>query len=108
MINKVLMPKLEQTQDEGTVAKWHKQEGDTVNKGEVLLEVETDKAVVEVESAYDGVLRKIVVPDGTKVAVLSLIAYIGDLGDEIPEEPVAPEVVSALASDAVEVVFRAS
>ena len=97
MINRVLMPKLEQTQDEGTVAKWHKKEGDPVKKGEVLLEVETDKAVVEIESAFEGVLRKILVPEGDKVPVLSLIAYIGDPEDEIPEEE-APEAVAPAAT----------
>ena len=90
MINQVLMPKLEQTQDEGIVAKWHKEEGDPVAKGEVLLEVETDKAVVEVEADQEGVLRKVVVPEGTKVPVLSLIAWIGDPEDEIPEQDAAP------------------
>ncbi len=95
MINKVLMPKLEQTQDEGIVAKWHKEEGDPVAKGEVLLEVETDKAVVEVESEHEGVLRKVVVPEGTKVPVLSLIAWVGDPGDEIPEEDAAPSATPA-------------
>lgn len=82
MIKEVIMPKLGQTVEEATIEKWRKKEGDTVTKGDVLLEVMTDKAVLEVESFYDGVLRKILAKEGATVPVLSVIAYVADSMDE--------------------------
>lgn len=69
---------------EGAVAKWLKKEGDEVKRGEILAEIETDKAVVEMEAYGSGVLRKIVVGEGKKVPVGELIAYIGDASDALP------------------------
>ncbi len=91
----VLMPKLGQTMEEATVARWLKKEGDAVSRGEVLLEITTDKATLEVESFYAGVLRKIVAPEGAIVPVNRLIAYIGQ-----PDEPI-PQVPSDTAEPAV-------
>lgn len=82
MVNRVVLPKLGLTMDEGRIARWVKQEGDTVEKGEILLEVETDKATVEVESPASGVLRSIVVPEGETVPVAQLIGFITDSADE--------------------------
>jgi pyruvate dehydrogenase E2 component (dihydrolipoamide acetyltransferase) len=70
---------------EGAVAKWLKKEGDPVKRGDILAEIETDKAVVDMEAYGAGVLRKIVVPEGQKVPVGQLIAYIGDPNDKLPE-----------------------
>ena len=61
MRKEVIMPKIGLDMEEGTILEWKKKAGDTVSKGEVLLEIETDKAVTEVESALDGTLAEIVV-----------------------------------------------
>lgn len=84
----VLMPKLGQTVEESTIVKWNKKEGDAVAKGEVLFEIETDKAVLEAESFVEGTLLKILVPEGKSVPVQATVAFVGNEGDNIPE--VAP------------------
>ncbi len=101
MANIVIMPKLGQTVEESTLVKWHKKEGDSVKKGEIIFEIETDKAVLEIESFYDGTLLKIVVKEGETVPVNSPVAVIGQPGEEIPKiEPVkvAPKEDMAIAS----------
>lgn len=75
---------------EGTIAKWLKAEGDAVGRGDKIAEVETDKTVVEMEAYSEGLLRKIVVPEGSMVDVGTVIAFIGDAEDEIPEVAAAP------------------
>jgi pyruvate dehydrogenase E2 component (dihydrolipoamide acetyltransferase) len=75
---------------EGTVVKWLKNEGDDVARGDKLAEIETDKTVVEMEAYNAGILRKIVLSDGSRAPVGSLLAYIGDADDFLPvidEEP---------------------
>lgn len=99
-MHELLMPKLGQTMEEATVARWLKQEGDTITRGEVLLEITTDKATLEVESFHSGVLRKIVAPEGTVVPVHRVIAYIGEAGEPIPEVP-APPVETASEKAAI-------
>jgi len=81
------MPKLGQTVEESTIVKWHKQAGDQVKKGEILFEIETDKAVLEIESFFDGTLLKIIVKEGETVPVTSPVAFIGQAGEPIPEVP---------------------
>jgi pyruvate dehydrogenase E2 component (dihydrolipoamide acetyltransferase) len=81
----VVMPKLGQSEEEGTLVRWLKKEGDAVAKGDVLFEIETDKALLEVESFFDGTLLKIVVPEGDTVPVQSTVAFIGDPGEATPE-----------------------
>jgi pyruvate dehydrogenase E1 component beta subunit len=82
MAVKVLMPALSPTMTEGTLAKWLKKEGDTVESGEVLAEIETDKATMEIEAVEEGVLGKIIVAEGTKgVLVNDPIAIILDEGE---------------------------
>lgn len=76
------MPKYGLQQDEGTIIAWKKQEGDRVEKGEIILEVETDKAVFEYEAPESGYLRHILAQDGDVVPVLSPIAIITDEADE--------------------------
>ncbi|HOL35877.1 MAG TPA: E3 binding domain-containing protein, partial [bacterium] len=87
MIHEIIMPKLGETMEEGYVNKWLKKEGDRVKKGEVLLEVMSDKTNFEVESQYDGYLRKILYePSDKPVPVTTVIGYISDTPDEaIPE-----------------------
>lgn len=82
MIKEIVIPKLGQTIKEATIEKWRKQEGDKVTKGEVLIEITTDKAVLEVESLHDGFLKKIIAKEGKTIPVLSIIGYIADSMDE--------------------------
>ncbi len=90
MAQTVLMPKLGQTVEESTIVKWHKAAGDTVKKGDVLFEIETDKAVLECESFYDGTLLKILVAEEETVPVQSVVAYIGEPGEEVPDAAPVP------------------
>ena len=85
LVTQVVLPKFGWTTTEGTVLKWLKQEGDSINEGEVICEVETEKATVELEAPGSGVLRKIIAKEGTKLQVGELVALIGELGDELPE-----------------------
>ncbi len=83
MATSVVMPKLGLTITEGTVMDWKKQEGDEVTKGEVLVEVETDKLTNEVEAPETGTLLKIVVGEGETVPILTPLAYIGEAGEQL-------------------------
>src|SRR5262245_10246708 len=83
MITKVVLAKLSPTMEEGTIVKWTKNEGDDVKVGDVLAEIETDKANMEMEALGPGVLRKILVQAGGKAPVGSLIGVIADPGDDI-------------------------
>jgi len=79
----ILMPALSPTMTEGNVARWHKKEGDSVQAGDVLAEIETDKATMEVEAVDEGVLGKIVVPNGSEgVQVNSIIGVIVEDGED--------------------------
>ena len=82
----IQMPKLSDTMTEGTLVAWKKKKGDTVSAGEVLAEIETDKATMEWESPEDGTLSEIYVEEGGKVNVGDRIAFIGAEGEEAPEE----------------------
>ena len=86
-----LMPKLGMDMEEGVVGAWRKAEGETVRKGEIIAEIETDKSVVEVESAVSGTLLKIFCEEGNPVPCGTPIAFIGQPGDTIPD-PSAPVV----------------
>ncbi len=79
------MPKLSDTMETGTLIKWLKSEGDTVAAGDILAEVETDKATMELESFDDGVILKLVVAEGDSVAVGQPVAVIGEEGESVPE-----------------------
>lgn len=83
MAEVVYMPKLSDTMTEGVVATWNKNVGDEVKSGEVLAEIETDKATMEFESFYDGVLLHIGVPTGQAAPVNSVLAIIGTAGEDI-------------------------
>ena len=75
---------------EGTVAKWLKKEGEAVKRGDKMAEIETDKTVVEMEAYADGTLLKVLVPEGRKVPVGQLIAWLGQPGEKVPEDSGAP------------------
>jgi pyruvate dehydrogenase E2 component (dihydrolipoamide acetyltransferase) len=83
MAEKVLMLALSPTMETGTIAKWSKQEGETVASGDVICEVETDKAVMDYESMQEGTLLKIVLPEGGAAEVGDTIAIIGEEGEDI-------------------------
>jgi pyruvate dehydrogenase E2 component (dihydrolipoamide acetyltransferase) len=82
-VTKVVMPKLSEAMETGRIIKWLKKEGDRVQGGDILAEVETDKADVEMEAFGAGVLRKILVPNGERAPVGALIAVIAEPGDDI-------------------------
>src|SRR5436309_2701796 len=82
----IQMPKLSDTMTEGTLIAWKKKKGDQVSAGEVLAEIETDKATMEWESPEDGTLTEIYVEEGGKVNVGDKIAFIGGEGEEVPKE----------------------
>jgi len=82
MIREVILPKLGQTMDEGTIVEWLKQEGDPIQRGEVLFTTESDKATLEVEAPTKGFLRKVLVPAGQTVPVLTAVGLITRTADE--------------------------
>src|SRR5262249_59000942 len=83
VITKVLMPKLSEAMETGKVIQWLKHEGEAVKAGDVVAEIETDKANVELEAVASGVLRKIAVGPGEQVPVGQLIGVIADPSDDI-------------------------
>jgi pyruvate dehydrogenase E2 component (dihydrolipoamide acetyltransferase) len=93
----IVMPQMGYDMREGTVVKWHKQEGEPVARGEVIADIETDKATVEFEAYTGGVLRKIVAREGVAVPVGELIAVIAGADEELPAEPAAPSNGAAAA-----------
>lgn len=108
MAEVILMPRLSDTMTEGVIAAWHKKVGDTVEKGDLLAEVETDKATMELESYKAGVLLHIGIAQGGKLQVNDLLAIIGNAGEDISSHlsggndsaPAAPQS----ATDAIETV----
>ncbi len=82
----ITMPKLSDTMEEGTLVRWLKQEGDTVDIGEVIAEVETDKATMEMEAFDEGTLARIDVKEGEKVSVGEVIGFVQADGEEPPEK----------------------
>jgi len=85
------MPKLSDTMTEGTLVSWKKKKGDKVSAGEVIAEIETDKATMEWESPEDGTLTEIYVEEGGKVNVGDKIGFIGGEGEEAPKKEEAPK-----------------
>jgi pyruvate dehydrogenase E2 component (dihydrolipoamide acetyltransferase) len=99
LISEVTMPSMGADMTEGTIAKWLIAEGEKVGRGDKLAEIETDKTVVEMEAYSEGLLRKIVVEEGSLVQVGTIIAYIGDADDEVPETA-APAAEAPKAEEA--------
>lgn len=83
MAEVILMPRLSDTMTEGVIAAWHKKVGDTVEKGDLLAEIETDKATMELESYQQGVLLHIGTPRGGKLQVNDLLAILGKAGEDV-------------------------
>jgi pyruvate dehydrogenase E2 component (dihydrolipoamide acetyltransferase) len=103
----VVMPALEMAQETGKLVSWRKKEGESVSKGETLLEIETDKAIMEIESPGDGVLSGVKAHEGAEIPVGQTIAWILRPGEAVPtDQPVVPsgrhqESVSATAGPSV-------
>ncbi len=91
MAQAVIFPKLGQTMEEGAIVKWLKNEGDVIEKGDILFEIETDKANLEVETFFKGTLLKIYIREGVTVPVDTIVGYIGAKGEKVPDEPPKPE-----------------
>ena len=103
----VLMPALSPTMEKGNLAKWLKQEGDKVKSGDVLAEIETDKATMEVEAIDEGILAKIVVPAGTNdVPVNEIIAIIAQEGEDVSAAPAPKAAASPHPEEARSAVMR--
>ena len=103
MPTNILMPALSPTMEKGNLARWLKKEGDKVKSGDVIAEIETDKATMEYEAVDDGTLAKIVVPEGTQdVAVNSVIAVLANEGEDVKaaadETKSAPQAAAKPAS----------
>lgn len=95
------MPKLSDTMSEGTIVKWHKKVGDTVEIGDVIAEVETDKATMEMEAFDDGVITEIRIPEGGVAPIGGVLAILnGDSGSASPAVVSAPEVSPAVPAAA--------
>src|SRR6266851_3466340 len=87
----IQMPKLSDTMTEGTLVSWKKKTGDKVSAGDVIAEIETDKATMEWESPEDGTLTEIYVEEGGKVNVGDKIAFIGGEGEAAPKKEETPK-----------------
>ncbi len=94
MAEVIIMPKLGFNMDEGELVAWHKKVGDTVKKGELFFEINTDKTTMPIEAASDGVVLKIMVEEGATVEVFTPVAVVGEAGED-PEEALAAGVVTA-------------
>jgi pyruvate dehydrogenase E2 component (dihydrolipoamide acetyltransferase) len=92
MADTVSMPKLGFDMREGVLVRWVKNEGETINKGDVLAEIETDKATVEVESSAGGVVRRLLANQGDSVPVGAAIAIIGTADEQIEDQPSRPVI----------------
>ena len=85
MAEVITMPRLSDTMEEGTVANWLKKVGDKVKEGDILAEIETDKATMEFESFYEGTLLHIGINEGETAKVDSLLAIIGEEGEDVKD-----------------------
>jgi len=103
MVKAVVMPKLGQSEETVTIVQWRKKVGESVAKGDILFEIETDKATLEVESFYAGTLLKVLAGEGVTVPVQTTVAFVGDPGEAVPDvvaPPVAPKKTDARAGAA--------
>ena len=96
MATEILMSALSPTMEEGTLAKWMVKEGDTVSSGDILAEIETDKATMEFEATDEGIVGKILIAEGTEgVKVNTAIAIMVDEGEAVPDASAAPAIAAA-------------
>ncbi|MHC4204678.1 MAG: E3 binding domain-containing protein [Planctomycetota bacterium] len=92
MATEIIMPQVGQDIETAIIVEWHKKENDTVNKGDIIATVESDKASFDVEAYESGVLLKRLYKEGQEVKVLTPIAYLGDPGESVEEVPSSSEV----------------
>ena len=85
MATAITMPDLGTTVEDVVLLKWLKEVGDPINRGEALCEVETDKATTDLESIAKGVLLKKVASEGDSITVGTIVAYVGELGETVPD-----------------------
>ncbi len=97
MATEIVMPQMGAEMEEGTVLRWLKQPGDTVSRGDIIAEIETDKATVELDSFEEGTFLRAIVEEGTTVAVGQVIAYLGAAGEVPPGAPQSGEPIAAPA-----------
>ena len=101
MATEILMPALSPTMEEGTLAKWLKKEGDAVKSGDIIAEIETDKATMEFEAVDEGILGKILIAEGTQgVKVNTPIAVLIEEGESADAVASAPAPAAAPAATA--------
>lgn len=108
MATAVIMPKAGMAMEQGTLSRWFKKVGDTVKKGEPLLEIETDKVTMEVEAEVDGVLLAILAEAGAVVPVIQTIAWIGTAGEAVPAAEKKAVAKAPTPSDATPAVNKAN
>lgn len=104
MVTEVIMPKMGQTMEKGKIVKWLKKEGEKVEKGEPLLEIETDKTTIEVEARVSGVL-KIIAQEGEEAPIATTIGFIAKEGEQLPKgivTEVGPTVMETLEATSLE------
>ena len=99
MITRIKLPKLSANVEEATVTAWFKREGDTVRKGEPLVEITTDKAAIELEAPRGGVVRKILAREKSVVPAGYILALVGKPDDELPELAAANRAILARHRD---------
>ena len=101
MTIKILMPALSPTMEEGTLAKWIVKEGDNVQSGDIMAEIETDKATMEFEAVDEGIIGKILIPEGTEnVSVNTTIALLLEDGEDVSAlESETSQVLDDVTSD---------
>lgn len=84
MITRILLPPLSETMVDGLIVRWYKREGDSIEEGEPLYDVDTDKATVEVTAPAAGIVRRILVPEGDTAPIGAVLAVIAGPDDELP------------------------
>ena len=107
MVTPIIMPKFGQMTEDSAIVEWLKKEGDKVKQGDTLFTVETDKSVMEVESFRDGTLLKIAVGVGISVPVQSVVGYLGEVGEKVPDAPPPPRAAPASLAPAPKIAPRA-
>ncbi|MDX1412627.1 MAG: dihydrolipoamide acetyltransferase family protein [Candidatus Promineifilaceae bacterium] len=106
MATDVIMPKVDMDQETGTVAQWLKEEGDEVKQGETILEIETDKVAIEVEAPATGILSGILVDEGETVPIATVIAYILEPGEALPDQAKPAETKAEAPKSSLETTVR--
>jgi pyruvate dehydrogenase E2 component (dihydrolipoamide acetyltransferase) len=101
MATKVIMPKVDMDQETGTLVEWLKQDGESIEKGELLFVMETDKVAIEIEAPASGILRGIQAEPGEEVPIAQIIGYILEPGEELPDDVAATTTPIAVAPPTV-------